>query len=158
MKKELLALTASLALVSSMSASVSRTAMNQGSNNLGISRLTATSSLIAREREPGDDRGKHKGGKDDGKGHKVTPQVAREKEPGDDRGKHKGGKDDGKGHKFAQEVAREAQPGDKKGKGQDGTGHKLTQEVAREAEPGDDRGRDRGRGRGKDDGKGHKLV
>jgi hypothetical protein len=127
MKKELLALTASLALVSSLSASINHTAIN--SNKLGISSSTAASSLIAREAQPGDDRGKHKGGKDDRKGHKFATEIAREQQPGDDRGKHKGGKDDRKGHKFATEIAREAQPGDDRGKHKGGKddrkGHKF---------------------------------
>ena len=98
MKKELLALTASLALVSSMSASVNNSTTKRLSNNLEFSHSPSTTSLIAREKEPGDDRGRDHKDKD-GKGHKLTQQIAREKEPGDDHGKDR--KDnDGKGHKL----------------------------------------------------------
>jgi hypothetical protein len=107
MKKELLVLTASLALATSMSAGVNRnTVINNRSDNSGIFRnQNPFSLLMAREAEPGDDRGRNRGrgGKDDGKGHKVMQNVAREAEPGDDRGRNRrrGGKDDGKGHKVA---------------------------------------------------------
>jgi hypothetical protein len=88
MKNQLLALTASLALVGSMSASVNNT--KRVSNNMEVSRTSSSLSLIAREKEPKDDRGgdreKRRNGLDDPKGHKLAPQVAREKEPGDDRG------------------------------------------------------------------------
>src|SRR5712671_5077267 len=119
MKKELLVLAASLALASSMNASISRTSVfNSDSNNSGISQK-GFSALVARESEPGDDRRRNRGkGKDDGKGHKFTQEVARESEPGDDRRRHRGrGKDDGKDHKFTQEVAREAEPGDDRNRG-----------------------------------------
>ena len=140
MKNGLLALTASLALVGSMSASVNNSTSKRMSNNLEFSHTPSSLSVIAREKEPGDDRGKHKRGLDDPKGHKLAPQVAREKEPGDDRGKHKRGLDDPKGHKFAPEVAREKEPGDDRG--HDGRDHHH-------------RGRRNGRG---DDGKGHQFA
>ena len=97
MKKELLVIAASLALVSSMNASVktsttSRRTLSQDRGGL---------SLIAHEIQPGDKRHGH--GKDDPKGHKVMQQIAREAEPGDDRRRDLGrgrGNDDGKGHKL----------------------------------------------------------
>jgi hypothetical protein len=92
MKRELLAISASLALATSMSASTHN--LNAGSAGSKLSQQ------VAREKQPGDDRGRHKGGKDDPKGHKLTQEIAREKQPGDDRGRDKGGKDDPKGHKL----------------------------------------------------------
>jgi hypothetical protein len=89
MKNQLLALTASLVLVGSMSASVNNSTTKRVSNNLEVSRTSSSISLIAREKEPKDDRGgrrEKRNGLDDPKGHKLAPQVAREKEPGDDRG------------------------------------------------------------------------
>ena len=139
MKKELLVLTASLALVGSMSASVNHSTTKHTPE---LSRTSSSLSLVAREKEPGDDRGKHKRrGLDDPKGHKLAPQVAREKEPGDDRGKHgRRGLDDPQGHKFTPEVAREKEPGDDRGN-DDGIHHH--------------RGRRNGRG---DDNKGHHFA
>ena len=148
MKKELIVLAASLALASSMNASVNHSStisMRPVFSSTGLS-------LMAREKQPGDKKGKGQ----DGKGHKLMQQLAREAEPGDKR--HGRGKDDPKGHKVMQQIAREVQPSDQRhGRGKDDPkGHKLMQQVAREGQPGDDRGR--GRGRGNDDGKGHKLV
>ena len=91
MKRELLAISASLALATSMSASTHT--LNTGSAGSKLAQQ------VAREKQPGDDHGRGKGGKDDPKGHKLTQQIAREKQPGDDRGR-KGGKDDPKGHKL----------------------------------------------------------
>jgi len=91
MKRELLAISASLALATSMSASTHT--LNTGSAGSKLAQQ------VAREKQPGDDRGR-KGGKDDPKGHKLTQHIAREKQPGDDRGRDKGGKDDPKGHKL----------------------------------------------------------
>ena len=97
MKKELLALTASLALVSSLSASVHNNSTTHYVRSLSDIRIH--SQQIAREAEPGDNRGKDR--KDnDGKGHKFSQQIAREAQPGDDRGKNRKGLDDPKGHKL----------------------------------------------------------
>jgi hypothetical protein len=122
MKKELLVITASLALVGSMAASVNNSA-KRASDNLQISQTKLANVLFAREKEPGDDRqnGKGKGrkGADDPQPHKFAPQVAREKEPGDDhqngKGKGRKGLDDPKPHKVTVEVAREKEPGDDRG-------------------------------------------
>ena len=97
MKKELLALTASLALVSSLSASVQNHSTTHYARSLSDNSIH--SQQLAREAEPGDDRGRNRNGLDDPKGHKFAPQIAREAEPGDNRGKDL--KDaDGKGHKL----------------------------------------------------------
>jgi hypothetical protein len=88
---KMLVLTASFSLAASMLASATVTVPRTDSTRHSsiastFHGATGSSLLVAREKEPGDDRGK------DGKGHKI----AREKEPGDDRGR------DGKGHKFAE--------------------------------------------------------
>lgn len=98
MKNELLVFAASLALVSSMSASVNNSNTKRTAELSNHGRLT----LIAREGEPDDQRRGR--GKDDKKGHKLTQEMARETEPGDDRGRgHRRGRgrgnDDGTGHK-----------------------------------------------------------
>ena len=92
MKNELLALAASLALVSSMSASITNHSTKGGSMNLEASRHQCGFSLMAREAQPGDPRGKGQ----DPTGHKFTQDVAREAEPGDKKGKGQ----DGTGHKL----------------------------------------------------------
>ena len=96
MKKKLLALTASLALTSSLSATVH----NNLSNHYVRSLSDIHSQQIAREAQPGDDRGKNRKGLDDPRGHKFSQQIAREAQPGDDRGKNRKGLDDPKGHKL----------------------------------------------------------
>ena len=98
MKKELLVLTATLALVSSLSASVHNSSTTLYARSL--SAISIHSQQIAREVEPGDNRGKDRKGLDDPKGHKFSQQIAREAEPGDNRGKDRKGLDDPKGHKL----------------------------------------------------------
>ncbi len=121
MKKELLVIAASLALVSSMNASVKTSTTSLRT----LSQDSSRPSLLAREAQPGDKKGKGQ----DPKGHKLMQQVAREIQPGDQRRGR--GKDDPKGHKVMQQVAREAEPGDDRGRGRgrgrgndDGQGHK----------------------------------
>ena len=86
--KELLKITAQLALAASMTTGAYAKPMTSFSqSDLTLHSSPSLSMLMAREKEPGDDRGK------DGKGHRIN--IAREKEPGDNRGK------DGKGHRLA---------------------------------------------------------
>ena len=99
MKKELLVIAASLALATSMNASVNNTTKLTSTREIASSSAGLTQ--IAREAEPGDKR--HGRGKDDKKGHKLSQEIAREAEPGDKR--HGRGKDDKKGHKLSQEIA-----------------------------------------------------
>lgn len=124
MKNELLVIAASLALVSSMSASVKTSTVSSRE----LSQERSGLMLLAREPQPNDQR--HGRGKDDPKGHKVMQQIAREPQPNDQR--HWRGKDDPKGHKVMQQIAREAEPGDDRGRNRgrgrgndDGKGHKL---------------------------------
>lgn len=157
------ALTAGMALAASMMASATATAPISHSSLLSLQAPSRVNSLLTREREPGDDRGKDRRHDDkgkDGKGHKFVGVIAREQQPKDDKGKHK--KDiDGRGHKLAGTVAREKEPGDDRGKGRrhedkgkDGKGHKVASTIAREQQPKDDRGK----GKKDHDRAGHKLA
>jgi len=152
-KKELLTLAASLAIATSLNASVNHPATRHAENAVYATRLD--SMLMAREKEPNDKRRGR--GKDDPKGHKFADQLAREAEPKDDRGHKRGrGKDDPKGHKFSDQLAREAEPkddrGHKRGRGKDDPkGHKFADHLARETQPVDKKGKGK-------DGKGHKLA
>ena len=82
MKIELLAITASLALAGLMSASVSHSDARRTSNVAEFSHSSSSLPLMAREKEPGDDRGH------DGREHHR-------------RGRRDGRGDDGRGHHFA---------------------------------------------------------
>ena len=135
---KMFALTAGMAIAASTMAGATATAP-ASSNHLVLKTGTASTLLIAREKEPGDDRGKDRRHDDkgkDGKNHKAFQNIAREREPGDDRGKDRRHDD----------------------KGKDGKNHKAFQTIAREREPGDDRGKDRRHDDKGKDGKNHKLV
>jgi len=95
-KKELLALTTSVALVSWLSATVHNNSTTHHVRSLSEKRTH--SQQTAREAKPGDNHGK--GRNDiDSKGHKFSQQTAREAEPGDNRGKDRNDVD-GKGHRL----------------------------------------------------------
>jgi hypothetical protein len=66
-KKEVLALTASLALGSSLSASVHNNSITRS-----LSHINIHTQQMARQAEPGDNRGKDRKGLDDPKGHKLV--------------------------------------------------------------------------------------
>jgi len=161
----MIALTAGMALAVSMMASATTKAPAAGPLSRSTPSMTSAfsvKSVLAREQEPGDDRGKDRRKDDkgkDGRGHKFASTIAREQEPKDDKGKHKKG--EGTGHKLVNTIAREQEPGDDHGKdrrkddkGKDGKGHKFATVLAREQQPKDDRGKDKNH----KDGAGHKLV
>ena len=99
MNFKMFALTAGMAIAASTMAGATAKAPASTSNQLLLQGSTASGVLIAREKEPGDDRGRDRRHDDkgkDGKNHKAFQTVAREKEPGDDRGKHRRHDDKGK--------------------------------------------------------------
>jgi hypothetical protein len=106
---KMFALTAGMAIAASTMASATTKAPTFYSNQLLLQGSTVSSVLIAREKEPGDDRGKDRRHDDkgkDGKNHKAFQTIAREREPGDDRGKDRRHDDKGKdGHKLVERVA-----------------------------------------------------
>jgi hypothetical protein len=108
---KMFALTAGMAIAASTMAGATAKAPASTSNQLLLQGSTASGVLIAREKEPGDDRGKHRRHDDkgkDGKNHKAFQTIARDREPGDDRGKDRRHDDkgkDGKGHKLVERVA-----------------------------------------------------
>ena len=111
MNFKMFALTAGMAIAASTMAGATAKAPASTSNQLLLQGSTASGVLIAREKEPGDDRGRDRRHDDkgkDGKNHKAFQTVAREKEPADDRGKDRRHDDkgkDGKGHKLVERVA-----------------------------------------------------
>jgi len=76
---KMFALTAGMAVAASTMAGATAKAPTSYSNQLLLQGSTVSSVLIAREKEPGDDRGKDRRHDDkgrDGKGHKLVERVA----------------------------------------------------------------------------------